>query len=146
MSQTSRKSSTKQPVLRESAERIWLAGLGALALTEEQGTKLFKSLVKKGEGFERQTRTILDKQIATVKHAPSTAIRRIEGGVEHTMTGVLHRFGIPTRREIHTLTRRVESLADSLEKKALSRKPRNGKPRPRMVAKPATTETNLTAP
>jgi hypothetical protein len=62
------------------------------------------------------------------------------------MTGVLHRFGIPTRREIHTLTRRVESLADSLEKQALSRKTRNGKPRVKVGAKPATTETHLSAP
>ena len=112
MSATTRKSSTTKPVLRESAERIWLAGLGALAVTEEEGTKLFKNLVKKGEGFERETRSLLEKQIATVRQAPSTAMRRLEGGVEQTMTGMLHRFGIPTRREIHTLTRRVESLAE----------------------------------
>ena len=144
MSTTTKKSSTKQPMLKESAERIWLAGLGALALTEEQGTKLFKSLVKKGEGFERQTRTLLDKQIATVRHAPSTAIRRIEGGVEQTMTGMMHRFGIPTRREIHTLTRRVELLADSLEKQASTRRRRNGKPRPKLT--PSSTETHAIAP
>lgn len=124
MSATNKRSNNKPPVLRESAERIWLAGLGALAITEEQGTKLFKSLVKKGEAFDRATRSRLDKQIATVKDAPTTAIRRLEGSVEHTMTGMLHRFGIPTRREIHSLTRRVESLADSLEKKAPSRKRR----------------------
>ena len=131
MSTTSRKRSTKQPMLRESAERIWLAGLGALALTEEQGTRIFKNLVKKGEGFEQQTRTLLDKQIGTVRQAPGTAIRRLEGGVESTLTDMLHRFGIPTRREIHTLTRRVESLASSLEKQASMRKPRHGKPRAR---------------
>jgi|SRR5690348_5187028 poly(hydroxyalkanoate) granule-associated protein len=138
MSATTKKETTKQPMLRESAERIWLAGLGALALTEEQGTKLFKSLVKKGEGFERQTRSLLDKQIASVRHAPSTAVRRLEGGVEQTMTGMLHRFGIPTRREINTLTRRVELLADSLEKQASTRRHRNGKPRTKLVAASAT--------
>jgi poly(hydroxyalkanoate) granule-associated protein len=142
MSQT-KKVSTKQPVLRESAERIWLAGLGALALTEEQGTKLFKSLVKKGEAFDKATRSRLDKQIATVKDAPSSAMRRIEGSVEHTMTGMLHRFGIPTRREIHSLTRRVESLADSLEKKPTIRKRRTS---PRAKLAPASAETSLTAP
>lgn len=134
MSQTNKKGSTKQPVLRESAERIWLAGLGALAVTEEQGSKLFKNLVKKGEAFDRATRSRLDKQIATVKDAPGTAMRRIEGSVEQTMTGMLHRFGIPTRREIHSLTRRVESLADSLEKKPSTRK----RQAPRRVKAPVT--------
>lgn len=133
MSET-RKATTKQPMIRESAERIWLAGLGALAVTEEQGTKLFKSLVKKGEGFERQTRSRLDEQIAGVRNARSLAMRRIEGGVESTMTGMLHRFGIPTRREINTLSRRVELLADSLEKKASTRRHRNGKPRTKTMA------------
>ena len=143
MSQTTRKVSTKQPVLRESAERIWLAGLGALALTEEQGTRLFKSLVKKGETFDKATRSRLDKQIATVKEAPNSAIRRIEGSVEHTMTGMLHRFGIPTRREIHGLTRRVESLAGALEKKAPTRKRRTA---PRAKLTHASAETSVMAP
>lgn len=143
MSATNKRGNNKSPVLRESAERIWLAGLGALALTEEQGTKLFKSLVKKGEAFDKATRSRLDKQIATVKDAPNTAIRRIEGGVEHTMTGMLHRFGIPTRREIHSLTRRVESLADSLEKNAPTRKRRQAN-RPKALT-PESSPTNLSA-
>ena len=143
MSTTNKRGNNKPPVLRESAERIWLAGLGALALTEERGTKLFKTLVKKGEAFDRATRSRLDKQIATVKDVPNTAIRRLEGSMEHTMTGMLHRFGIPTRREIHSLTRRVESLADSLEKKAPSRK-RRPSTRPKALA-PASTSTNLSA-
>ncbi|MGB5658402.1 MAG: phasin family protein, partial [Thermoanaerobaculia bacterium] len=34
----------------QSAQKIWLAGIGALATAEEEGSKLFNSLVKKGEG------------------------------------------------------------------------------------------------
>jgi len=145
MSQTTRKVSTKQPVLRESAEQIWLAGLGALALTEEEGAKFFKSLVKKGEAFDRATRSRVDKQIATVKHAPGTALRRLEGSVDQTMTGMLHRFGIPTRREINSLTKRVESLADTLEKKQTSRK-RRSMSRTRVAPVHTAVETSLTTP
>ncbi|HAS52088.1 MAG TPA: hypothetical protein DCS21_10250, partial [Gammaproteobacteria bacterium] len=35
--------------IRESASRIWLAGLGAVAKTQEEGEKLFQSLVEEGE-------------------------------------------------------------------------------------------------
>lgn len=122
MPQATRKGNGRQPVIRESAERIWLAGLGALALTEEEGMRFFKNLVKKGEAFDRATRSRLDKQLADVRQAPRTAMRRIEGSVEEGMTGVLHRFGIPTRREIHSLTRRVETLADTLEKQSSRRR------------------------
>lgn len=137
---STKKVSTKQPALRESAERIWLAGLGALALTEEQGSKFFKNLVKKGEEFDKETRSRLDKQVALVRQAPTTAMKRIEGGVEQTMTGMLHRFGIPTRREIHSLTRRVESLADTLEKTTTRKR------RPTPKAKVTIAEPSLTAP
>ena len=49
--------------VRESAGRIWLAGRGALSLAEEEGTKLFKRLVKEGEGFEKRSK----KQIRKVR-------------------------------------------------------------------------------
>ena len=41
MAQTTRKNGGTQAV-RESVEQVWLAGLGALALTEEEGSKFFR--------------------------------------------------------------------------------------------------------
>ncbi len=38
--------------LKTSFEKVWLAGLGALAQAEKQGGKLFKTLVKKGKKYE----------------------------------------------------------------------------------------------
>lgn len=38
--------------LQESAQRIFLAGLGALSKAEEEGSRLFKKLVKKGEQYD----------------------------------------------------------------------------------------------
>jgi parallel beta-helix repeat protein len=39
-----------QSDLMESAHKVWLAGLGALAMAEEEGGRLFKNLIEKGEG------------------------------------------------------------------------------------------------
>lgn len=39
---------------RESAQKIWLAGLGALAVAEEEGGRLFDRLVEKGLELERR--------------------------------------------------------------------------------------------
>ena len=42
--------------VKESANQIWLAGLGAYAKAEEEGSKLFDNLVHDGEKLETKTR------------------------------------------------------------------------------------------
>ena len=131
--------------LRQPVEKIWLAGLGALALTEEEGTRLFKSLVKRGQAFDKDTRHMLDKAVENTRTAPGEAINRIEEGVTDTLGGVLRRLGVPTRKEINSLTRRVETLATTLEKRPArprrtTRKPATRKPATRR-AKVTVTET-----
>ena len=111
----------RKPRIRESAERVWLAGLGALALTEEQGARFFKTLVKRGENLERLTRTAWERDLATVRRAPRDAARRLGDNVQLRMDRALHRLGVPTRTEITRLSRRVASLADSLEKRPPAR-------------------------
>jgi poly(hydroxyalkanoate) granule-associated protein len=126
MAQTTRKSKGTL-VLRESVEQVWLAGLGALALTEEEGSKLFKTLVKRGEGFERTAKKQLQKAVATAKEAPGTALTRIEQGLDDTISGVLDRVGMPTKREINGLARRVEGLSNTIERR--NRRPAARRPR-----------------
>ena len=127
MTQMTKKSERTQGV-RESVEEIWLAGLGALALTEEEGSKFFHSLVKKGEGVEQRSRARMEQTIAAAKDAPANAMAKIEKTVDQTLENVLHRLGVPTRREISGLSRRIEALSHSIEKK-----PRVSSPRPRKV-------------
>jgi poly(hydroxyalkanoate) granule-associated protein len=132
--------------LRRSVEQVWLAGLGALAVTEEEGSKLFQSLVKRGTGFERQSRSKLRKAVDAAREVPGEAITRIESGIDGTMTGVLHRLGVPTQREIANLTRRVEALAEALESKPRIRSTRTAHTRKtttttRGSRKPRTTRT-----
>ena len=139
MSTKAQKPTSRIDVVRQPVEKIWLAGLGALALTEEEGGKLFKSLVKKGQGFEKDMKPRLDEAIDEARHAPGNAIARLEAGVNDTVAGVLRRIGVPSRKEITSLTRRVEGLATVLEKKAA--KPRRPRPAARRAkAAPVTEE------
>ena len=52
---------------RESAHRIWLAGLGALAKAEEEGSKLFKNLVREGERYETAGKATVKSGIGGAK-------------------------------------------------------------------------------
>ena len=42
--------------IRDSAEQIWLAGLGAFAKAQEEGTKVFDALIREGEAIQKKTR------------------------------------------------------------------------------------------
>jgi poly(hydroxyalkanoate) granule-associated protein len=122
MAQTTRKDGRAQ-ALQESVEQVWLAGLGALALTEEEGSKFFRSLVKKGEALERRSRARLDQLMTSAKRAPSTAVATIERRTDATLENVMHRLGVPTRRDIDSLNRRIEGLTVVKASKPRARRP-----------------------
>jgi poly(hydroxyalkanoate) granule-associated protein len=103
--------------IRRSAQHIWLAGLGAFALAGEEGGKLFTSLVKKGLGVEKLNKARLEKVFTRVgkvgervREDAGRAINRIGNPLDSGMTVALHQLGVPTRKEIVTLTKRVEEL------------------------------------
>ena len=119
------------PMIKESAHEIWLAGLGAFALAGEEGGRLFKSLVKKGEGLEKINKARINKladRVEGLRGDAMTAMGRVKTPIEAGMTNAMHRLGVPTRKEIANLTKRVEELTRVVAKS------RNGKPRKRTRA------------
>ena len=44
--------------IRESAQQIWLAGLGAFAKAQQEGTKVFDALIREGEAIQKKTRKV----------------------------------------------------------------------------------------
>jgi len=111
-------SSNLQQELRESARKIWLAGLGALATAEDQGTRVFQTLVEKGEDFEARSEKQFSKVKSRVKSATDKAEaqwNKVESLVDEKVTAAVQRLGIPSRDEVRTLTRRVEELTKKVE-------------------------------
>jgi poly(hydroxyalkanoate) granule-associated protein len=111
-----------QDDLKESAHRIWLAGLGALAAAEQEGTKMFNRLVDRGRDAESRGRVDFKEQVDQAKVKVDQAKAKVEDTVEswsakldEAVTSALHRLGVPTREEIRTLTQRVEELNAKVE-------------------------------
>jgi poly(hydroxyalkanoate) granule-associated protein len=103
--------------LRESAEKVWLAGLGAVAAAEEEGERIFKTLVGKGEKYRRDVRKPVDEAtqkvrgtVDDVRGRAGKTWERIENAFDDQVTSALRRLGVPSRREISDLTRRVETI------------------------------------
>jgi len=122
--------------VREAVTKVFLAGLGALAVAEEEGSKTFKKLVKKGEkmelpgvGGERlqavraQIGGATDKagetvkaQIGGARKAADDTADKAEDRIQETVAAVLKRLGVPTREEIAELSASVERLTTHIER------------------------------
>ncbi len=100
-----------QDEVKDSAHRIWLAGLGALAAAEEEGSKLFTRLVERGKGFESEGK----EQFAKAKKKVEKVYEDVTESVDDKVTAALHRLGVPTREEIKRLTKKVEELTAKVE-------------------------------
>lgn len=139
---TTKKAGGRTAMMRDSVEQVWLAGLGALAVTENEGTRLFKNLVKQGEGFEKATRARIDQVMKRARAVPADTMNAVEEGLDETMVRVLHRIGVPTRSEINSLTRRVEGLTTTIEQ---SRRPARPSSRATTRARATTRRRKTTA-
>lgn len=107
-----------QDEIKDSVHRIWLAGLGALAAAEEEGSKLFSRLVDRGRDVEAKGKVEVDKLKTEAEKVRAKAESTFEswgGKFDETLTSALHRLGVPTRDEIRTLTQRVEELNAKVE-------------------------------
>lgn len=117
---------TRQPPegVFESAYQIWLAGLAALIRTQEEGSKLFETLVKEGEAIEAGSRKTADEAAAQA----TDTWQRLEQLFQDRLSRSLHRLGVPTRDDVLALSRRIEELQEKL--KALNAAKHSGKADP----------------
>ena len=104
-----------QDELLDSARRVWLAGLGALATAGEEGSRAFSRLVERGKDVEHKSRDTAGQSYEKAKEAAKSTWSDLGNTLDETLTATLHRLGVPTRDEIRTLTQRVEELSAKIE-------------------------------
>ena len=126
-----------------STHPIWLAGLGAMAKAQEQGSKAIEALVNDGLAFQRKSQAEAQQRLheATERltHMASdfgqqTSVRvdRLEHLFEDRVAKALQRLGIPSLQDLQALTERVSQLEAQLAKASPSA--------PRKAAAPAKTK------
>ncbi len=121
---------------RDAVQRVFLAGLGALAVAEEEGSKMFKTLVSKGEGVElpglggeriREARKQLaaqadkaqdavEERVNGARDSAVDSVVKAEDRVQDAVATVMKRLGVPTREEISALTASVDRLTKHVER------------------------------
>jgi poly(hydroxyalkanoate) granule-associated protein len=113
--------------VRESAQQIWLAGLGAFAKAQEGSGKVYESLMKEGMSIQRKTQAAAEEKIteATSKMANMAGDIQSKAGqhwdkleniFEDRVAKALHKLGVPSAKDIDALTARIDALNKSLHK------------------------------
>jgi poly(hydroxyalkanoate) granule-associated protein len=111
----------------DSAHKIWLAGLGALAKAEEEGSKVFHNLVEAGEDFEARGRkrfTLVKGKVQEAREAAEDQIEKLGDTFDDKVAKAVQKLGVPSRDEIQRLTKRVEELTAKVDKIKPAPRPR----------------------
>jgi poly(hydroxyalkanoate) granule-associated protein len=113
--------------VKDSAQQIWLAGLGAFSKAQEEGGKVFEALVKEGMSIQRKTQAAAEEKIseATSKMASmATDISskasgqwdKLEGIFEERVSRALNKLGVPSAKDIDVLIARIDELNRNVAK------------------------------
>ena len=140
--------------VKDSAQQIWLAGMGAFAKAQAEGTQAFDKLIKDGMSLQRKTQGLAEEKISEVTGrmtamAGEVTARagqhwdKLESIFEQRTAKAMTRLGVPTAKDLAALNERVEKLAAEVAKltgrKAPAKKAARA-PAKRSPRKAATTE------
>ena len=114
--------------LADSAQQIWLAGVGAFQRAQHEGSKLFDALVKEGSTIEAATRKLatgrvdavrdaVEERVGTVRERAVDTWDRLEKVFEERVQRALTRLGVPSREDLVELTERVDQLTRALKQR-----------------------------
>jgi poly(hydroxyalkanoate) granule-associated protein len=113
--------------IMESAQQIWLAGLGAFAKAQGQGGAMFETLLKEGSNLEQKTRKLATGKVDDVRDAVESGVSqvrertqetwdRLEQVFEDRVSRALAKLGVPGKKELDDLLKRVDELNRDVRK------------------------------
>lgn len=113
--------------LSESAQQIWLAGVGAFGRAQAEGAKLFEALVKEGLNLEKTARGLaggradfmrdaVENRVGQARERATDTWDKLEKVFEARVQKALTRLGVPGREDLADLARRVDGLTAELRR------------------------------
>ena len=115
--------------VRDFARQIWLAGLGAFARAQDEGSKFFETLVQEGQAVDARMKKTADETIEPMKSGveimkgkveemrerATGAWNKLEEVFQSRVARALHRLGVPTREDIQQLFQQVDLLSKNIQ-------------------------------
>ena len=113
--------------VKESAQQIWLAGLGAFSKAQEGGGKVFEALMKEGLSIQRKTQAVAEEKISQASSKMANMAGDIQSKAGHQwdklenifedrVAKALNKLGVPSAKDIDALIVRIDELNRSVQK------------------------------
>ena len=113
--------------VKDSAQQIWQAGLGAFNKAQAEGSKAFEALVKEGVSLQRKTQSVAEEKISEATTKMSTMATdisskasgqwdKLENIFEDRVAKALNKLGVPSAKDVNALIARIEELNKSVQK------------------------------
>ena len=113
-------------MVKDSAQQIWLAGMGAFAKAQSEGGKVFEALIQEGMALQRKTQGLAEEKINEVTGRMSSMAGevtakagehwdKLESIFESRTAKALGRLGVPTAADFQALSARLDALAARVE-------------------------------
>ncbi len=111
--------------VKESAQQIWLAGMGAFSKAQAEGGKVFEALVKEGVSLQRKTQTAAEEKLSEVTSKMTGMASevqakagqqwdKLESIFEDRTAKALARLNVPTAKDLKELSARIDALSAQL--------------------------------
>lgn len=138
--------------VKDSAQQIWQAGLGAFAKAQAEGTRAFEALVKEGTALQRKTQAATEEKINEATSRMSSMATdisakasgqwdKLESIFEERVAKALNKLGVPSAKDISVLIARIDELNQSVQKLSGAAPAGSRAPARKSAAKPATKKT-----
>ncbi len=101
--------------LLSGLRRVLMAGVGAVALTQEQIEDFVGKLVERGEIADGDARKLVSDVIDRRKKTLQDSSKRAEEGVDRRIESLLARMNIPSKSEIETLSEKISVLSRKVD-------------------------------
>ena len=113
--------------VKDSAQQIWLAGMGAFARAQAEGTKVFETLVKEGASLQKKTQSAAEDKISEVTSKMSSMAGdvqakagqhwdKLETIFEDRTAKALNKLGVPSAKDVDALMARIDELSAKVAK------------------------------
>lgn len=114
--ETERKVDVNFDRIRETGRNVWLAGLGAFARAEEQGREVFDRWVERGREVETRRFKEIDRTVARTSDQLKEWGDRVQDTMQDNLQGLLHRIGLPSRKDLDRLSSRLSTLSAKVDR------------------------------
>jgi poly(hydroxyalkanoate) granule-associated protein len=101
--------------LLSGLRRVLMAGVGAVALTQEQMEEFVGKLVERGEIADGDARKLISDVVDRRKRTLQDSTKRAEEELDKRIEGLLVRMNIPSKGEIDALSDKIADLSRKVD-------------------------------